>query len=79
MKRDEIFKFIENYLFNYTDNDIENITELSNLKYDLNLDSLDKLELMLELENEYKIDIDGELENKCETIEDIINYVIDLL
>lgn len=79
MKRDEIFKFIENYLFNYTDNDIENITELSNLKYDLNLDSLDKLELMLELENEYKIGIDGELYNECETIDDIINYVIDLL
>ncbi len=79
MKRDEIFKFIENYLFNYTDNDIENITELSNLKYDLNLDSLDKLELMLELENQLDININGELYNECETIDDIINYVIDLL
>ncbi len=59
--------------------DIENITELSNLKYDLNLDSLDKLELMLELENQLDININGELYNECETIDDIINYVIDLL
>ena len=79
MKRDEIFKFIGNYLFNYTDNDIENITELSNLKYDLNLDSLDKLELMLELENQLDININGELYNECETIDDIVDYVIDLL
>ena len=79
MKRDEIFKFIENYLFNYTDNDIENITVLSNLKYDLNLDSLDMLEIIFELENEYKIDIDAEIFSELKTIEDVVDYVIDLL
>lgn len=74
MDKNKIFEIIKDYLFNY--NDIENITELSNLKYDLNLDSLDKLDLMLELENKLDININGKLYNKCETIDDIINLIL---
>lgn len=74
MDKNKIFEIIKDYLFNY--NDIENITKLSNLKYDLNLDSLDKLDLMLELENKLDININGKLYNKCETIDDIINLIL---
>ena len=78
MKRDEIFKFIENYLINFGGIEFE-INEKTNIKNELNLDSLDMLELIIELENEYKIDIDAEIFSELKTIEDVVNYVIDLL
>ena len=78
MKRDEIFKFIENYLFNFCGIEFE-INEKTNIKNELNLDSLDMLEIIFELENEYKIDIDDEIFSELKTIEDVVNYVIDLL
>lgn len=78
MKRDEIFKFIENYLINFGGIEFE-INEKTNIKNELNLDSLDMLELIIELENEYKIDIDVEIFSELKTIEDVVNYVIDLL
>ena len=78
MKRDEIFKFIENYLINFGGIEFE-INEKTNIKNELNLDSLDMLEIIFELENEYKIDIDGEIFSELKTIEDVVNYVIDLL
>jgi len=78
MKRDEIFKFIENYLINFGGIEFE-INEKTNIKNELDIDSLDMLEIILELENEYKIDIDSEIFVELKTIGDIINYVIDLL
>ena len=78
MKRDEIFKFIENYLINFGGIEFE-INEKTNIKNELNLDSLDMLEIIIELENEYKIDIDAEIFSELKTIEDVVNYVIDLL
>lgn len=78
MKRDEIFKFIENYLINFGGIEFE-INEKTNIKNELNLDSLDMLEIIFELENEYKIDIDDEIFSELKTIEDVVNYVIDLL
>mgnify|MGYP003601118589 CR=1 FL=1 len=78
MKRDEIFKFIENYLINFGGIEFE-INEKTNIKNELNLDSLDMLEIIFELENEYKIDIDAEIFSELKTIEDVVNYVIDLL
>lgn len=78
MKRDEIFKFIENYLINFGGIEFE-INEKTNIKNELNLDSLDMLELIIELENEYEIDIDAEIFSELKTIEDVVNYVIDLL
>ena len=78
MKRDESFKFIENYLINFGGIEFE-INEKTNIKNELNLDSLDMLEIIFELENEYKIDIDAEIFSELKTIEDVVNYVIDLL
>ena len=78
MKRDEIFKFIENYLFIFGVIEFE-INEKTNIKNELDIDSLDMLELIIELENEYKIDIDVEIFSELKTIGDIVNYVIDLL
>ena len=78
MKRDEIFKFIENYLINFCGIEFE-INEKTNIKNELDIDSLDMLEIIIELENEYKIDIDSEIFVELKTIGDIINYVIDLL
>ena len=78
MERDEIFKFIENYLINFGGIEFE-INEKTNIKNELNLDSLDMLEIIFELENEYKIDIDDEIFSELKTIEDVVNYVIDLL
>lgn len=54
---------------------IENIKLESNLLNDLELESLDIVNLIAEFEKKYKISIKDE-EIKCfQTVEDIINYI----
>jgi acyl carrier protein len=64
----------------FFEGELEKINE-ENLFYDLQLDSLDAVELIMKLENEFGIGIPDEdaedLENK--TIGDIINYIYEQL
>lgn len=50
----------------------------SRLKEDLNLDSLDFVELVMKLEDEYVIKIEDEEVNKLQTIEDVANLILQL-
>ncbi len=56
------------------DVDIDDIKDDSRIE-DLNLDSLERVELILELENEFNISISDEEANDFKTIEDIISFV----
>jgi acyl carrier protein len=51
------------------------ITDATNLKNDLGLDSLDTIELIMELETEFNISISDEEAVNLVTMEQIITYI----
>lgn len=52
------------------------ITLDTNLKDDLNLDSLDAVEIIMKIEKEFGIDVLDKEADKVKTMKDIINYLI---
>ena len=55
--------------------DAEAVTETASLKDDLEVDSLDAMEVVLALEEEYKISIGAEVLEKFVTVGDIVKYL----
>ena len=58
--------------------DDKEISSHSKLKEDLNLDSLDFVELVMQLEDKYSIKIEDEAANKLQTIGDVACLIIEL-
>lgn len=54
-------------------------TTESKITDDLQMDSLDMLEFVLDLEYEFKINVDDNEIDKCNTLNDVINYVSGIL
>lgn len=54
---------------------VDEITEKSHLHDDLDMDSLDHIELIMDLENKLSISINDEKSNQLLTVQDIINEV----
>ena len=57
------------------DIELVSITSSMNLKSDLGMDSLDRLELIMAVEDEFDIEFDDETADSFETIGDIVNNV----
>ncbi len=57
----------------------DEITELTEFKEDLELDSLDLVELIMELEEEFDITIEDEDASKFTTVNDALSHINDLL
>ncbi|API92094.1 hypothetical protein J32TS6_25200 [Virgibacillus pantothenticus] len=57
----------------------DEITELTEFKEDLGLDSLDLVELIMELEEEFDITIEDEDASKFTTVNDALSHINDLL
>lgn len=55
--------------------DIADLTDETNLKKDLNADSIDTVEIIFEIEEEYLIDIDDKYAEQINTIGDAIRVV----
>lgn len=55
--------------------DVHNIKPESKLVEDLDLDSLDRVELCMSLEDEFAIQIPDEEAEKASTVQDVINLV----
>ncbi len=55
--------------------DSSQISLASNFREDLNLDSLDIVELVMKMEDEFKIDISEEESEKLKTVQDVVNYI----
>jgi len=55
--------------------DIADLTDDTNLKKDLNADSIDTVEIIFEIEEEYLIDIDDKYAEQINTIGDAIRVV----
>ncbi len=70
-----IFEQIKNFLSTQLNIDENKITMDATFVEDLNIDSLDLVELILALEEEYNIEVDEEDAEKLSTIGDVVNYV----
>lgn len=55
--------------------DMDNIDLNSDLKGDLEIDSLDAVEIMMSIEDEFDIKIEDEQIMQFKTIKDIIDYI----
>lgn len=55
--------------------DAQTITNETNLKDDLNVDSLDVVELIMRLEDAFDIEVSDDDAAKLNTVGDIINFV----
>jgi acyl carrier protein len=58
-----------------TKTDAGNISATTNFIDDLNLDSLDMVELMMKMEDEFSVTIPEEETENLKTIGDIVNYI----
>lgn len=70
-----IFSRIQTLLINNYDLPAEKITMASNLRDDLELDSLDLTEAILAMEDEFGFEFDEDRVDDLKTIEQICNYI----
>ena len=70
-----IFEKVKAVIAEQTGIDESEIKLESTFTEDLNIDSLDMVELVLELEEEYGIEIDEDDADKIKTIGDVVNYI----
>ena len=74
---EEVFITIQGIICETLDLDSANITMDSNLKEDLDVDSLDAVEVIMAIEEEYGVDIDDEVIPKITTVSDLVNYIVE--
>jgi acyl carrier protein len=76
MNTDEIYKLVKNYLVNDFEVPEEKISPEANLFENLELDSIDALDMIATLESEYNLKVDEEELKKIRTVNDIVNYIV---
>ena len=76
MNTDEIYKLVKSYLINDFEVPEEKISLEANLFENLELDSIDALDMIATLESEYNLKVDEEELKKIRTVQDIINYIV---
>ena len=74
--RDEILEKIKTVLANEFEVDEDKIMPEANLFTDLELDSLDAIDLMVTLDKELGIEMKTEQMENLRTVEDVCNFVI---
>lgn len=73
MTNDEIFSKVQAIIVDQTGEDAEKVTMNTNIKEDLDADSLDIFEVINEIEDEFDIKI--ETEEGIETVSDLVTFV----
>lgn len=73
MTEEEIFNKVKEIIVAQTGEDESAVTAQSNIKEDLNADSLDVFEVINELEDEFDIKIESE--EGIETVQDLVDFV----
>ena len=79
MTRDEIFEKIKTILIELFEVESENITLEANLYEDLDIDSIDAVDLMVELRKLTGKKIDPEAYKKIRTVNDTVDAIVELL
>lgn len=72
---ENLFDIIVDKLSEYLKVDKSKITMDTNIKTDLNADSLTVVELLFAMEQEYNITIPDEVVNSLETVGDLVRYL----
>lgn len=75
MNTDEIYGIVKNYLIKDFEVPEEKISLDANLFENLELDSIDALDMIATLESELNISVDEEELKKIRTVRDIVNYI----
>ncbi|MTV81068.1 acyl carrier protein [Secundilactobacillus folii] len=73
MTNDEIFSKVQAIIVDQTGEDDDKVTMTTNIKQDLDADSLDIFEVINEIEDEFDIKI--ETEEGIETVSDLVTFV----
>ena len=73
MTNDEIFSKVQAIIVDQTGEDAEKVTMTTNIKQDLDANSLDIFEVINEIEDEFDIKI--ETEEGIETVSDLVTFV----
>ncbi|ANZ63844.1 acyl carrier protein [Secundilactobacillus paracollinoides] len=73
MTNDEIFSKVQAIIVDQTGEDAEKVTMTTNIKEDLDADSLDIFEVINEIEDEFDIKI--ETEEGIDTVSDLVGFI----
>lgn len=76
MNSDEVYLLVKEYLIKDFEIPEEKISPNSNLFEDLELDSIDALDMIATLEAKINLKIDEEQLKKILTVSDIVNYIV---
>ncbi len=76
MDRNEIFSLIKEYFIEEFEIPEEDIKPEAELFTDLELDSIDALDMVSMLESKYEFEVDEEEVKKIRTIQDVIDFII---
>ena len=70
-----IFDKIKKAIAEQTGIDENSITLEATFREDLNIDSIDLVELIMQLEEEYDIEFDDDQAESLKTVGDVVNYI----
>ncbi|KEP86298.1 acyl carrier protein [Oenococcus oeni IOEB_0205] len=73
MSKEELFNKVKDIIADQTGKDASKITMTTNIKDDLDADSLDIFEVMNEIEDQLNVKI--EVEEGLDTVGDLVNFV----
>lgn len=76
MSRDEVFGKIKTIIVEHFEVDEDKVTETTNIKEDLDADSISIMEFVLELEDVFDAEISDEDAEKIETVGAAVDYIM---
>ncbi len=76
MKTEEIYEIVKGYLVDSFEIPVEKISPDANLFEDLELDSIDALDMIALLESEIDIEVNEEELKNIIVIQDVVDYII---
>jgi acyl carrier protein len=76
MNRDEVMSLVRRHLAEELEVDLQQISDGTRFKEDLDADSLDLYELVMELEDNYGITVSEEQAAEIRTVGDAVDFVV---
>jgi acyl carrier protein len=78
MTRDDIFEGVKDVIREISpDTDLESVTEETSIVDDLDVDSLDVVEIIMKIEDAFEVKVADEDAQEWKNIGDVIDYIIE--
>jgi acyl carrier protein len=77
MTENGVREIVKQLISEKTGIDVQTIQDNSSFKDDLNIDSLDQIDIIMEIEKKFKIRIPDEENERIHTYEDLVEFVLD--